>query len=65
MITGISGLGFFVQKRPLRDAHLLFKKNLAETPIFIVIFGCALFGPRFQEREILDTHQKRTKLTDN
>ena len=62
--------GFFlVQKWPFRDAHLFFKKNLLKPlppPIFIVFFGCALFGPSCQKREILDTHQnKRKNLTDN
>ena len=66
MITRISGFGFFVQKWPLRDAYLFFKKCLAETPTFIVFSGCALFWPSCQEREILDTHQKQKKsLTDN
>ena len=43
MITGSSGFGFLVQKWPFRDAYLFFKKCLAETPVFIVFFGCALF----------------------
>ena len=66
MITAISGFVFkkyfLVQKWPFRDAYLFFKKCLAETPIFIVFFGCALFGPSCQKREILDTRQK---MTDN
>ena len=49
MITGIYEFGLFVQKWPFRDAYLLFIKKLAETPIFIVFFGCALFGPRCQK----------------
>ena len=58
--------GFLVQKWPFRDAHLLFKKKGPETPIFIVFFGCALFGPSCQKREILDTHPKKKKIfTDN
>ena len=66
MITGISGFGFFVQKWPFRDSELFFTKWVAETPIFIVFFGCALFWPSCQKREILDTHQKKMKnLTDN
>ena len=65
MITGISGFGFFIQKWPFRDAKLFSKKWVAETPIFIVFFGCALFWPSCQKREILDTHQKKKKLTDN
>ena len=65
MITGISGFGFFVQKWPSRDAKLFCKKWVAETPIFIVFFGCALFLAKLSKREILDTHQKKKKLTDN
>ena len=57
---------FLVQKWPFRDAHLLFKKKGPETPIFILFFGCALFGPSCQKREILDTHPKKKKIfTDN
>ena len=63
MITGISGFGFFVQKWPFRDAHL-FSKKLAETPIFIVFFGCALLGQGFKKRNF-GHPQKRKKLTDN
>ena len=59
--------GFLVQKWPFRDAQLLFKKKRGpETPIFIVFFGRALFGPRCQKREILKSHQEKWKiLTDN
>ena len=49
MIAGISGFGFLVQRWPFGDAHLFFKKCLAETSIFIVFFGCALFGPSCQK----------------
>ena len=62
MITGISEFWFFVQKWPFRDAHLFFKKCFAETPIFMVFFGCALFGPSCQKKESLDTHPKRKKI---
>ena len=67
MITGISGFGFFfVQKWPFRDSELFSTKWVAETPVFIVFFGCALFWPSCQKREILETHQKRKNiLTDN
>ena len=59
-------LGFLVQKWPFRDAYLLSKKKGPETPIFIVFLGCALFGPSYQKREILDTHPKRKKIfSDN
>ena len=57
---------FFVQKWPFRDSELFSTKRVAETPIFIVFFGGALFWPSCQKREILETHQKRKKiLTDN
>ena len=56
---------FFVQKWPFRDSELFSTKWVAETPIFIVFFGCALFWPSCQKREILDTHQKIRKMTDN
>ena len=52
---------FLVQKWPFRDAHLFIKKCFAETPTFVVFFGCALFGPSWQKREILDTHHKNEK----
>ena len=51
-----------VQKRPFRDTQLLFKKKGSETPIFIVVFGCALSGPRCQKREILKSHPKKGKI---
>ena len=55
-------MGFFwVQKWPFRDAHLFFKKNLAETPTFIVFVGARFFWPSCQKMEILDTHQKMKK----
>ena len=69
MITGIYEFwSFLVQKWPFRDAYAFFptKKKVAETPIFIVFLGCALFGPSCQKREILDTHPKKKKIfTDN
>ena len=66
MITGIYEIKFFCPKWPFRDAYELSKKKFAETPIFIVFFGCALFGPSCQKRENLDTHPKKKKIfTDN
>ena len=62
LITGISEFVFFVQQLLLRDAHLFFKKCFAETPMFIVFFGCVFLGPSCQKREILDTHQKTNGL---
>ena len=62
MITGIYEFRFFlVQKWPFRDAYV-FSQKIAETPIFVVFLGCALFGRSCQKREILDTHPKRTKF---
>ena len=58
-------LVFLVQKWPFRDAYVSSKRKFAEIPIFIVFWGCALFGPSCQKREILDTHPKRKILTDN
>ena len=60
MITGIYEIKFFlVQKWPFRDAYVFSKKKFAETPIFIVFFGCALFGPSCQKREILGHPPKK------
>ena len=47
---------FFCPKVAVSWRITVFQKNLAETPIFIVFFGCALSEPRCQTREILDTH---------
>ena len=60
MITGISGFVFFFRSKNGRFVtHMFFfKKKFAETPIFIVFWGCAFFGPSCQKREILDTHPK-------
>ena len=59
-------LSFFGPKMAVSWRICVFQKKFAETPIFIVFFGCALFGPSCQKREILDTHPKKKKLfTDN
>ena len=42
-----------------------FQKKGPENPIFIVFLGWALFGPGCQKREILKSHPKKKKLTDN
>ena len=67
MITGIYEFGFFWSKNGRFVTHICFsKKKAPETPIFIVFFGCALFGPSCQKREILDTRPKKKKIfTDN
>ena len=64
MITGISEFVFFVRKWPFRDAHLFFKNCLAETP-FLVVLGARFLGQVVKKREILETHQKKKKTTDN
>ena len=63
-ITGISEL-VFLSKTGRFVTHICFSKNALLNPLFIVFFGCALFGPSCQKREILDTHQKKKNLTDN
>ena len=67
LITGIYEFRFFWSKNGRFVTHMFFpKKKFAETPIFIVFFGCALFGPSCQKRENLDTHPKKKKIfTDN
>ena len=52
----------FVQKWPFRDAKLFSTKWVAETPIFIVVFGCELFWPSCQIQEFWTPTKK---LTDN
>ena len=39
-------------------SETVFPKMGCWDPYFIVFFGCALFGPSCQKRDILDTHQK-------
>ena len=59
-------LGFFGPKMAVSWRTSAFQKKGPETPIFIVFFGCAVFGPSCQKREILDTHPKKKKIfTDN
>ena len=64
MTTGISGFGF-CPKMAVSRRKIVFQKWVTETPILIVFFGCAPFWPSCQKREILDTHHKKKKLTDN
>ena len=52
----------FVQKWPYRDAYLFFKKCLAETPIFIVFFGCARFWPSCQKGKFWTPTKKKRKI---
>ena len=55
---------FLVQRWPFRDAYLFFKKEKAETPISIVFWGCAFFGPSCQKRKFWTPTPKKI-LTDN
>ena len=49
MITGTSGFGFFgPQKAVSWRMCFFFKKGLLK-PLFIVFWGCALFGPSCQK----------------
>ena len=51
MITEIYEFWFFlVQKWPLRDAYLLFKKEGPETPIFIVFFLVRAFWAKVSKK---------------
>ena len=52
-----------VQKWPFRDAYVFSKKKFAETPIFIVFFGYALFGPSCQKGKFWTPIQKRRKFS--
>ena len=63
MITGISGIGFFVQNWPFRDAYLFEKKCLAETPIFIVFWGARFFGQVVQKGNFGPPHKRTFWLT--
>ena len=65
MITGISGFGFFGPKMAVSWRICFLQKKFAETPIFIVFLGCALFGPSCQKGKFWTPTQKRKKLTDN
>ena len=65
MITGYSGFGIFVQKLPFRDAYFFFKKNTLLKPLFLQLFLVHVFWPSCQKREILDTHRRKEKKTDN
>ena len=56
-------LGFFGPKMAISWSICFFKKKFAETPIFIVFFGCAHFGPSCQKREFWTPTQKRRKFS--
>ena len=56
-------LGFFGPKMAVSWRICFFFQKIAETPIFIVFLGCALFGRSCQKRDILDTHTKRRKFS--
>ena len=61
VITGISGFGFSWVKKIGRFVTVIcFSKiGLLNPHIFIVFWGCALFGPSCQKRQFLDPPQKR------
>ena len=50
MITGIYEFWFFGSKNGRFVTHICFSKKGPETPIFIVFFGRALFGPSCQKK---------------
>ena len=58
MITGIYEFGLFCPKMAVSWRITVFWNWCAETPIFIVFWGCALSGPSCQKGEFLYTHQK-------
>ena len=62
MITEIYKFGFFWSKNGRFVTHICFPKERAWTPIFVVFWGWALFGPRCQKREILKSHPKKEKF---
>ena len=60
MIIGIYEFWFFWSKNGRFVTHMLFfQRKVAETPIFIVFLGCALFGPSCQKRGIWTPNQKK------
>ena len=61
MITEIYEFWFFCPKMAVLWRTSAFQKKVPETPIFIVFWGWALFGPRCQKREILKSHPKKKK----
>ena len=64
MITGIYEFGFFWSKSGRFVTHICFPTKKGLKPLFfIVLLGCALFGPSCQKREILDTPPKRRKFS--
>ena len=52
-------LGFFVQKWPFCDAHLLSKRKGLNPPIFIVFLGERFWGQGVKKRKIWKATQKR------
>ena len=66
MIIGISGLGFFGPKMAVSGRTSVFqKKNLAEPPIFIVLFGCAFLGQGVKKGNFGHPPTEKKTLTDN
>ena len=52
----------FLSKNGRFVTHICFSKKRAWNPNFIVFFGCALFGPRCQKREIWKATKKNGKI---
>ena len=55
--------GVFVQKWPF-VTHISFSKNALLKPLFLLVFARVLFWPSSQKREISDTHQKNSLITE-
>ena len=65
MIIGISGFCFFWPKLAVSWLKNVFQKMGCWNPYFYRVFLGARFLAKLSKREILDTHQKKKKLTDN
>ena len=62
MITGISGFDFLLAKNGrFVTQNCSPKQRVAETPIFIVLFGCALFGQVVKKGNFGHPPKKRKK----
>ena len=61
------GWGYRIATKPTKSSLLcFFKKKFAETPYFIVFWGCAFFGPSCHKKGSFGhPPQKRKNLTEN
>ena len=64
MITEIYEFGF-LSKNGRFVTHICFSKNTCWNPYFYSVFWVRAFWAKVSKKEILDTHQKGKKLTDN